>query len=226
MLGGVFDQLGDRLGEVVGALLTVDAGQRGEEMVPLRGEAAAGRLVGHVDRLATVDQRVGGLAEAQLDPGAEDVADLRADVHPAVRRGDHVDAEAETTVGQLVDGGLEILELGAQRRPAVDHQEDVAERVLRVAALLLGAPVRRHALDVLLGEQVLPAAHQAVHLGNRAADPVHVTAGRDTADVRQIGETGERAATEVQPVELHLTGRVGEGEAGYQRTQEVGFSGL
>ena len=70
-------------------------GQGGEEVVLGRGEAAAGAAFGHVRGEPAVDLGVARVAEAQLDPGAEQVADAGAEVHPPASRDDDVDAEGE-----------------------------------------------------------------------------------------------------------------------------------
>ena len=50
-------------------------------------------------------------------------------------------------------------------------------------------------------------------LGDGTLDPVDVEPAGDAADVRQAGESGQRAAAEVEAVELHLARGVGEREA-------------
>ena len=75
----------DAVGEVVGGLLAVDPRQRGEHVQLAGREAAAGRAGRHVDavRRSIIESR--GVAEPQLQPGAEQVPDGGPQVHPARR---------------------------------------------------------------------------------------------------------------------------------------------
>ena len=91
---------------------------------------AAGAALGHVGGDPAVDLGVARVAEPQLDAGAEHVADLVAEVHPARLGDDDVHAEGQAAPGQLVDLRLELVELGAHRGPAVDDEEDVAVAVV------------------------------------------------------------------------------------------------
>ena len=132
------DEVVDALAEVVDAARAVDARDAGEEVVLGRRDAPTGPALGHVGGDLAVDLGVARVAEAELDPGAEHVADLHAEVHPARRRDDDVDAEGEAATGDAADRLLELVELGADGRPAVDDEEDVAVAVvgpaLRAAA--------------------------------------------------------------------------------------------
>ena len=91
------------------------------------GQAAARHLAG---------QRLGALAavlgvdrvvQAQLEPAADVVAQVRADLGPAVGAQHHVHAVVQAGVGDLLDVLVELLEVAPQRRPVVDQQEDVGE---------------------------------------------------------------------------------------------------
>ena len=127
-------------------------------------------------------------------------------------RGDHVDAVGQAAGGDVGDHRLQVLELAAQRRPAVDHQEHVAERVVGDPAV--GPRGRRyvgHRVDALLGERAAPArpaasatsptVRRTAAASSRPATPP--TCGRSA-------QRGQRAAAEVEAVDLHLGRGVGE----------------
>ena len=78
----------------------------------------------------------------------------------------------------------------------------------------------------MLEEQPLARVHDAVHLGDQPADRVGLQPGRDRADVRQVAERRERAAAEVQAVELHLGRRVVQRERPDQRPEHGALAAL
>ena len=95
----LLDQIGVGDGEIARLGRAVDARQRGEEVQPLLGEAAAGTRAGHRGRDPPVDLGLGRIAEAQLDAGAERVLQRGADLGPAVGADDHVHAEGQALAG-------------------------------------------------------------------------------------------------------------------------------
>ena len=127
------DEVLDAVAEGVGAGVAVDARQRGEEVQLALHQAAARASRGHQRRDLAVDLGVHRVAEPQLQPGAEQVAHRGPEVGPPAARGDDVQAEGETAGGELLDLHLEVVEVGAQRAPAVDDQEDVAVPVVGAA---------------------------------------------------------------------------------------------
>ena len=60
------------------------------------------------------------------------------------------------------------------------------------------------------GEPALPLGSSVGDLGDGPADRAGVEPAGDAADVRQVAQRGQRAAAEVEAVELHLGRRVGE----------------
>ncbi|KAF0958308.1 hypothetical protein MLGJGCBP_08644 [Rhodococcus sp. T7] len=134
-------------------------------------------------------------------------------------------------VGDLLFESLEIL---ADAAEPVDHQEHIAERVLRdprgrAAATGVGGTQTaelRHRLDSDFAETLLTLTHDGVHLGDGAPHPVHVEAVGDRADVRQSRQSGERAATEVEAVELHLLRGMGGGQRRDERADGSGLARL
>ena len=110
----------------------VEPGQRGQQVVSGRREAAS-RSVGRDPAGRTaVDLGVERVAEPQLDPGPEQVARRRPQVAPPPRGHHEVDAEGEAPRRHPVEHRLEVGVVGAQVGPAVDHQEHLAVPVARL----------------------------------------------------------------------------------------------
>ena len=156
------------------------------------GDAPAGPALGHVRGDPAVDLGVARVAEPHLDAGAEHVADLVAEVHPARAGDDDVHPEGQPAPGQLVDLGLELVELGAHRGPAVDDEEDVAVAVVDPA----GGPAAAVGLDrvdAVRAEVALAGVDDAAHLGHQAAHHLGLAAVGDPGDVRKLRQRGEGA---------------------------------
>ena len=117
-----------------------------------------------------------------------------------------MDAVRETAGGQVAERLLEIFEVVADRLPTVDHQEHVAVR--RIARLAPPTPfaVRRHAVDTVLRETLLPLGDDPEQLDHGSPYGVGVLAARDRSDVGQIAQAGQQSAAEVEAVELHFLG--------------------
>ena len=137
-------------------------------------------------------------------------------------------AEGQALAGEVLHDGLEVGELGDERRPAVDHQEHVAERVGRrgMVRVVAHLPVRGDRADAVLLEHRFTLAQNGFHLGDDAVDPVGLGPRRDAADVRQVLEVHQAATAQVDAVELHLPRRVGGGRRQHQRLQERRLAGL
>ena len=128
---------------------------------------------------------------------------------------DDVDAVAQPPGGEVGERRLELLELLAQRGPAVDDQEHVAERVVGDLVRSAAAPpVGGHRVDAVLRRSAAPARRAAWPPRRPCAGPLRVQPAGDAADVRQAAQRRQRAAAEVEAVELHLARRVGERERG------------
>ena len=196
----------DAVAEVVPGRGGVDARQGAEEVELGLHEAAAGAAGGHERGELAVDLGVDVVAEAQLEPGAEDVAHGGAEVRPAGRARHDVQAEGEAAPGELLDLQLQVVEVGAQRRPAVDYQEDVAEAVVGTP-LAAPRPVGLDGVDAVLAEVGLAPVDHTGDLGEDAADHVGLGAGADAGDVGEVRQRCERAAPEVEDEELRLLGR-------------------
>ena len=160
-----------------GGVVAVDARQRREHVVLRDDDAAARSLLRHVDGDLAVELGVRRVAQAQLDPGAEEVLDLRAEVHPPRGAGQQVDTERQAAAREGLQPRLELVELGADRAPAVDDQEDVAVAVVR-AALEPARAVRLDRVDLLRAEVPLAGVDDALDLGDDAPDHVGLAAGR------------------------------------------------
>ena len=134
-----------------------------------------------------------------------------------------MDAERQRPAGQHHDSLLQIVEVGAHRAPPVDHQEDVTVAVVETA-LGTAVSVGRHRIDALGAEVLLAVGHDALDLGDRPVDDVGAVAGGDRSHVRGGLERGEGAPTEVEDVERHLRGRVGQRQRHHQCPQRGGLA--
>ena len=159
------------------------------------------------------------VAEAQLEPGAEDVAHGGAEVRPAGRARHDVQAEGEAAPGELLDLHLQVVEVGAQRRPAVDDEEHVPEPVVGPGPAP-PCPVGLDRVDALLAEVGLAPVDHTGDLGEDATDHVGLGAGAHTGDVREVGQGSERAAAEVEDEELRLLWRRHQRRAGHDGAQQ------
>ena len=171
------DQVLDAVAERVGVGVAVDARQRGEEVQLARHQAAAGAAGRDQRRDPAVDLGVERVAEPQLEPGAERVAHGRAEVGPAAARHEQVEAEREAAAGQLLQVQLEVVEVGAQRAPAVDDEVDVAVAVVDPALALRRGAVGLDRVDALRPEVRLAAVDDAGHLGDDPAYDVGLASG-------------------------------------------------
>ena len=123
-----------------------------------------------------------------------------------------MDAVVQAPAGDRVEGGdLRVVVL-ADGGPAVDDQEGVAVRLVGELARGPAPAEAGHGIDAVVEEELLPVGEERGDLGDDPPDPLGVHTGGDTADVGEPGESGKRAATEVQAVELHLAGGMGEGK--------------
>ncbi len=223
--GDLPDERGDAVGDGLRARVAVRTGQRGEVVHAVGGETAArdgrdGRRHPHVDH------RVDGVAQAQLEAGAELVAEGRGDLHPTAGGDDQVHPEVEAPRGDQVESRGEVHEVLPDGVPAVHDEEDVAVRLVRELALGASAPEVGHGLHAPLGEEQFAVRDDMADLGDGTGHPFRVEAPGDAADVRQPGERGERPAAEVQAVELDVARGVGEGERGDQGAHQGRLAGL
>ena len=181
----------------------VVVGRRGgEEMEAVRGQAASRRVLGNVGRRLAGHQGVGRVAEPQFQPGAEQVAHGRPEVHPAGGRGQHVDAVGQAAGGQVDDGRLRGPRTRRGSWPSRRSRGRCRSRPARALA-----PSRSRAVSAAA---MSPTVRRTASGSSR---PGHA------ADVRQVAHPGQRAAAEVEAVELDLGRGVG------QRTVHKGWSG-
>ena len=108
--------------------------------------------------------------------------------------------------GELLDLRLELVELGAHGRPAVDDEEDVAVAVVDPARRPAAA-VGLDRVDAVRAEVALAGVDDAAHLGDEPAHDLGLAAVGDPGDVGELGQRGEGAAAEVEHVELALERR-------------------
>ncbi len=116
-----------------------------------------------------------------------------------------MDAEAEAAGGEVGDDRLQEF-VFVLEAPAVDDEEDVAPLLVGEAAFGAASAVGGDGVDVVGAEVLLAAGEDAGDFGDGAADAFGVQTGGDGANVREGGDGAERAAAEVEAVELDLMG--------------------
>ena len=130
-VGDPLDQVLDAVAERAGVGVAVDARQGGEEVQLARHQAAAGPAGGHQRGDLAVDLGVHRVAEPQLEPGAEHVAHRGAEVGPArLPPATRWKPKVRPRLASCCSSQLEVVEVGAQRAPAVDDEEHVAVPVV------------------------------------------------------------------------------------------------
>ena len=136
--------------------------------------------------------------------------------------------EGQPLTRKVLHHRFEVGELGDESRPAVDDQEDVAERIGRrgMVRILAQLPVRRDRPHPVLLENALALSQNSFHLCDNAVHPVGFGSGGHPADVRKILQVHQAATAEVDTVELDLAWRVRRGRRQHQRLQEGRLSGL
>ena len=134
-------------------------------------------------------------------------------------------SEVQAAGDEVLQAHLKLVEVGPQRLPAVDHQENVA---VSVVGLPLGAhaPVCRHRFDSLGGEVPLAVIDDRLDLSEHAADAGFVASQGDAGHMGEVPHSGERAAAEVHRVDLDLHRRVGQRQRADDGSREGRFSGL
>ena len=179
-------------------------------------------------RRAAVQLGVAGIAEAQLDAGADLVFHCRPDLRPA-RGGQHdVHPVRQSSRRKCGDRQFQCVEFATQAGPPVDHQEHVAVLVVRNARIsgCPSAPVIGHRVDPQPPKRLFPSPQQPGHLGDGPAHQVRIRGRCHRTDMREGRERRERATAEVQAIQLHLFGCVGAGQRGNQRPDRGGLARL
>src|SRR5271166_965701 len=113
-------------------------GSSNDHVQTLAGKAAARSVMGHLLGPFAVNLRVRGIAQPQLDAGADLILERRSDLRPARCRQHHMHTERKSLGSKSSDRCLKRLELMTQAPPAVDHEEYLTERVVvsrRIASM-------------------------------------------------------------------------------------------
>ena len=166
-----------------------------------RRQGPAGATDGDLAGQATIDLRVQGVAEPQLDPGAQDVAQRGSQVRPPGRGDGEVDPVAEAALGHLQEHRLEVGEVGTQHGPLVDDQQHVAPT---------GTGVEPWVGSVRGAGPCLPRVGDGPCLGDDASDELGLGAPGHRGDVRQSAERDEPATAEVEDQHPQLLRSVGQ----------------
>ena len=187
-------------------MIAVRARQRQQHVPRLRVEAAPGPTGRDLARDLPADLGISRIAQPQLDAGGEHVLDGHAHVGPPSRGDDDVHAQSQGARRDRHDLVGDLLEIRLERRPAVDDEEDIAVPVVEAARGPLVA-VGLNRIDAVGLEEALAIVQQGGHLGHDPGDDVGLITGGDTGQVRQIEHGRERAAAQVDDVDLHLRRR-------------------
>ena len=162
----------------------------------------------------------------QLDASAEGRLHAHPDLHGLGRGQDDMDAVVEPPRRDVRHDVVEAVVLLAERPPAVDHEEDVAGFVLVHLAGRSGPTELLDARDPVAAEQLLAPVQPAEHVVDGASDPLGVGPRGHGSDVRDLGQTAERPAAEVQAVEDDVTRRVAQAERPDEGTEQHALARL
>ena len=168
---------------------------------------------GHGGGAAPVDLRLGGLAQPQLQPRAEQILERRPQLRPPRGRYGQVQPVGQALGRQREQPGLQVVELRAQGEVAVDDEQEIGGGLVGELTRGTAGAERLHRGDPGLAEQPLPTAERGDQLGDGAAHEIDLLPVGDRAHVRQPGERAQRAAAEVEHVHADLVRGVGEREA-------------
>ncbi len=210
--GDAVDGRGHGVGDVGGAGLAVEPRQGDLGVQALGGQHPAGHAGRQRRRDDPAEVGVRRVVQPELHAAADVVAQRRPQLGPAVRRDQQVDAVVQARGRDLLEVRVDVVELAPQRGQVVDDQQDVGQRIALEHAP--GAPVAvlGHRLDAGQAEAPLALVHQAAGVADRAPHALPLELAAHRADVREGLERAERAAAEVDPVDVQLLGRVGRGE--------------
>ena len=100
------------------------AGGGEHERGAVGGEPVAG-TGGHGGGAAPVDLRLGGLAQPQLQPRAEQILERGPQLRPPRGRHGQVQTVGQALRGQREEPGLQVVELRAQGEVAVDDEQQI-----------------------------------------------------------------------------------------------------
>ena len=144
----------------------------------VRGEPVPGAR-GHRGGPAPVHLGLGGLAQPQLEPAAEQVLERGPQLAPAVGRHRQVQAVRQALRGQGQQPRLEVVELAAQHEVAVDDEQQVRGRLVRELARGAPRPELLDGADPGVVEQPLPPGQRRRQLGDGPPHHVRLLAAGD-----------------------------------------------
>src|SRR2546430_1177185 len=98
-----------------------------------------------------------------------------------------------------------------QADPTVDYQKDITEPIAHRVPPCLEPAILGHRFDALVAKDGLPGPDDRLKFGDHASDQLWVCSARDRPDVRPGLQRRQCSAAEIETVELHLVGIVGDG---------------
>ncbi len=206
---------------------TVKPGQGDLEVQAVRGHAAARGIGRHRLGDPPPEVRFHRIVEPQLEPGAEGLADGRADLRPATGRDHQVDAVLKPGGGDLRQLLGELLVVAQQRRPSCRSPAARRPRARVRAARRARAPGHRpssrcRARGSSASRSAISARTWRTVALTRSGSSFPHTPPRCGSPI----ERAKQAAAEVERVGAHLVGRVGGEQRGQQRAQQRALARL
>ena len=173
-----------------------------------------------------IDDRVGGVVEAQLDTGTEQGLVRHPKLPPPAHRNHQMKAVTGGLKHEPGEGIVERLKIAAKQAVTVHQQHDVgAGKLWQPASGVHGAQLR-HRIDATGLEQLFPGTQHEAEFLHQPSHPVGVSPRRHPADVRETLDASETTTGQVHAVDGHLLGGGVQGEGGCDRAQQRGAPGL
>ena len=149
---------------------SIQSGQGDHHVQAVAGQAAARSIARYLLRPPAVHLGIGGVAQPQLNPGADLILQRGPDLRPARRRQHHVYAKRKPLDCKGGDRLLQPLELMSQAGPAIDDEEHVAEWVSVQHRPQLTVLCDR--VDAVVAEDGLPRSHGRLQFCDHAPRPI------------------------------------------------------
>ena len=196
----------------------VGSRQRQEHLVTACLDAAAGPVLGDRRGRLPTQLGVGDITQPQLEPGPDHVPHLGTQVGPSLGANHQVHAVGQCPRHHRLDALVQVVEVGPERPPAVDHEEHVPVAVIE-AALRPPRTIGADRVDAVDAEVPLPVLYDPLDLREHSVDDLRAVARGHARHVGGPVEGREGAPAQVQNVELHLLRRVSQAQRHHQTAQ-------